>query len=76
VLDHPQKLINARQTKTAQGEIMMSKFGLTYMNTRFKFNNRRYIVTGKTIYIPVANSGYTVILLEYCKTEIETIGIL
>jgi hypothetical protein len=25
------------------------------MNTRFKFNNRRYIVTGKTIWIPVAN---------------------
>jgi hypothetical protein len=25
------------------------------MNARFKYNNRRYIATGKTIYIPVAN---------------------
>jgi hypothetical protein len=33
----------------------MSKFGLTYMNTRFKYNNRRYIITVKTIYIHVAN---------------------
>jgi hypothetical protein len=34
---------------------MKPKFGLTYMNARFKYNNRRYIATGKTIYIPVAN---------------------